>query len=180
MVMATSFGTRDGVPVIVPTGNRQGKDRRHDRRPGDQMEKSKEVKTEKTAEKTDMELKASMSRFIHKYEKFSILAAQFLRDINDLRAEFVLLENRRLTLERELKFVEIQRARTELDAANRIQTVNEGHRELIKKLTDKETKLIELQEALSQKSVELKHRAEEVELLKSEYERKLKAGQVKR
>lgn len=117
---------------------------------------------------------AELTKFYQKYQARAGWFGEFLADVNALRARLVFLLNHEESLERRTKAAELNLAQVEREAQTRLQNVEQGHRAIIDRLSQKERELDRMKS--EQEKAEQTNAAMRVELeLKQEaLERKLK------
>lgn len=129
-----------------------------------------------TEEAVDIrELLAQVSKFYKDYEGLGRIIDRFRSDYLGLRANIVHLLNAQENLGRMNKDAEIKLLKVEQEAQTRLQTIEQGHRAIIDRVSKKEVELDGLKSELERREAKVSNLKMEAELLKAEYEKRLAA-----
>ncbi len=119
------------------------------------------------------ELLAKSNRFFQKYGAFGKFLEEFQVEFKQLRFDIVQLLNDKDALEKKNRDAEIRLSSAEEEAKRRLANVEQGHRALVERLSKKEVEIDNMKADLAKREAHLRDERKNLELLKSEYERKL-------
>jgi SpoU rRNA methylase family enzyme len=117
---------------------------------------------------------AELTKFYQKYQTKAAWFGEFLADINALRARVVFLLNKEDALEKNTKAAELNLSQVEREAQNRLQNVEQGHRAIIDRLSQKERELDQAKSAVEKAEQTCANLRVELELKSEALDRKLK------
>jgi hypothetical protein len=117
---------------------------------------------------------AELTKFYQKYQVRVGWFSEFLADVNGLRARLVFLLNQEEALDRRNKAAELNLSQVEREAQNRLQNVEQGHRAIIDRLSQKERELDQAKSAVEKAEQHNANMRVELELKSEALERKIK------
>ena len=106
---------------------------------------------------------AEASKFIKEYTTVAAVLAKMLKNMSDWRQEAIRLENHKQAMRRFIQEGELRLADLERQGQSRLASLNDGHKAIIERLTQKEN-------AVDTKSALLDKREHELQVLRAKYE----------